>query len=86
LFSNYFYLIFASTKKYTMADNKKIFKIPVSWEVYGQVMIEAESIEEAIKIFKETEDEISLPLESNYVDGSFKLNDEETAYLINSEN
>jgi hypothetical protein len=69
-----------------MADNKKIFKIPVSWEVYGQVMIEAESIEEAIKIFKETEDEISLPLESNYVDGSFKLNDEETTYLINSEN
>jgi hypothetical protein len=66
--------------------NKKTFKIPVSWEVYGEVKIEAESIEDALKIFEETQDSLPLPLESNYVDGSFKLNDEETTYLINSEN
>lgn len=68
-----------------MAD-KKVFKIPVSWEVFGEVKIEAESIEDALKIFKEKEDSLPLPTESTYVDGSFKLNDEETAYLINSEN
>jgi hypothetical protein len=66
--------------------NKKMFKIPVSWEVFGEVKIEADSIEDALKIFKDTQDSLPLPTESTYVDGSFKLNDEETAYLINSEN
>jgi len=35
--------------------------IPVTWEVCDIIEIEAESLEEAIKIFDETEDEISLP-------------------------
>ena len=48
-----------------------IFKIPVSWEVYGVIEIEAESLEKAIEIFDEKEDEYSLP-EGDYIDGSFK--------------
>ena len=50
----------------------KTFKIPVSWEAYGFVKIEANSLEEAIKIFDEKEDQISLPLDSEYIDGSFR--------------
>ena len=38
----------------------KTFKIPVEWAVYGHVEIEAESLEDAIKIAKEDE---SIPLQ-----------------------
>ena len=54
---------------------KKTFKIPVSWEVYGEIEIEAETLEEAIEIFDKNEDEgfgYSLPLDNDYVSGSFE--------------
>ena len=50
------------------------FNIPVSWEAYGYVEIDAESVEEAINIFDEQSDDIPLP-EGNYIDGSFKRED-----------
>lgn len=52
---------------------KKTWKIPVTWEVCGEVDIEANSLEEAVEIFKEKSDEIPLPEQSFYVDDSFKL-------------
>lgn len=52
---------------------KKIFKLPVEWAVYSTVEVEAETMEEAIKVFHETEEEISLPTDPDYIDGSFKL-------------
>ena len=66
----------------------KTFKIPVEWSVYAIVDIEAETIEDAIKKFHETEDDIPLPTDSEYIDGSFKIScdeDEEVEYtkLIN---
>jgi hypothetical protein len=60
------------------------FKIPVSWEVFGIVEIEANSLDEAINIFDETSDDIPLPLENDYIDGSFNREDEETCALNNS--
>ncbi len=59
------------------------YKIPVSWEVYSTIEIEAQSLDEAIKIFDETEDKIPLPLYPEYVDGSFKREDEEICSLNN---
>ena len=59
------------------------YKIPVTWEAYGIVEIEAETLDEAIKIFDETEDEISLPTDSEYIDGSFKREDKEICSLNN---
>lgn len=50
----------------------KAFKIPVEWSVYDTVEIEAESMEQAIKIFDETMDDIPLPTEPEYIDGSFQ--------------
>lgn len=52
---------------------KKTWKVPITWEVCGEVDIEANSLEEAVEIFKEKSDEISLPEQSFYVDDSFKL-------------
>lgn len=51
---------------------KQTFKIPVEWSVYSTVEIEAESLEEAIKIFDETVDDISLPIDPDYMNGTFK--------------
>lgn len=62
------------------------YKIPVTWEVYSHIKIEAESLEKAIEIFdaKENSDEnYSLPTDPEYVDGSFKRENEETCSLNN---
>ena len=55
---------------------KKTFEIPVEWAVFATVEIEAESVEEAIKIFNETQDEIPLPTDNEYIDGSFKMSEQ----------
>jgi hypothetical protein len=60
-----------------------IYKIPVTWEVCSTVEIEANSLDEAIAIFDATEDEIGLPTEPNYVDSSFRREDEETCAAEN---
>lgn len=52
---------------------KKIFKVPVTWEMYGVIEVEAESPEEAIEIVRTDKEDISLPGESHYVDDSFRL-------------
>lgn len=47
------------------------YRIPCHWEVYGYMDVEADSIQEAIKI---AEDESSnLPTESSYIQGSFMV-------------
>lgn len=55
------------------------YKIPVSWECYGYVTIEANNLEEAIN--KAWGDDIPLP-EGNYIDGSWKV-DEDIALEMN---
>lgn len=52
---------------------KRTWSIPVTWEMYGRVEIEAETKEEAIEIFKDVMQELPLPEESYYVDDSFEL-------------
>ena len=61
----------------------KKFKIPVTWEASGVVTIEAESLEEAISIFDQTEDKIKTPFDSYYVDGSFQRGTYEECELYN---
>lgn len=50
---------------------KKLFTIPVTWEMYGKMEIQAKSLEEALEIAIK---DAPLP-EGNYVDGSI-LTDE----------
>ena len=61
---------------------KKIFRLPVTWEVCGFVNVEAESLEEAVQDFKENVDEYELPTDDcEYVDGSFRLTEDNIEIL-----
>ena len=55
----------------------KKYKIPVTYEVWGIVEVEAKSLEEALKYFDENEDIIELPINPEYIDGSFKREEDE---------
>lgn len=56
---------------------KKTFKIPVSWEMYGMIEIEAQTLKEALRVFDETKDDMSLP-DGEYSDGSFSRSTDES--------
>lgn len=58
--------------------SKKVFKIPVLWEEWGTLHIEADSLEEA----KEKALEGKLP-HGDYVEGSFKLDDDSVINELN---
>ena len=61
-------------------------RLPVVWEVSDVVTVKAESIEDGIQVFKKTADDMPLPSDPDYVDGSFKLwtEDEDTIKLFNN--
>lgn len=48
------------------------FIIPVSWEVYSTVTVEAASLEDAKRKFDEQIDDIPLCVETEYVEGSYR--------------
>lgn len=49
-------------------------KVAVTWEMCGYVDIpQANTVEEAMKIFNRESDYIKLPTNGEYVDGSFQL-------------
>ena len=58
----------------------KEYKIPCSWEMYGYMMVEAESLEEAVR---KAEEDLPLP-KGKYVDGSFVI-DEQMLEELNKE-
>ena len=55
----------------------KTWNIPVTWEVYGYVVIEANTLEEAIEKARDDVGVIPLPEENNYVDGSWRVTEED---------
>ena len=55
----------------------KTWKVPVTWEVCGFVEIEAKTLEKAIELAKDDEGVIPLPEESDYVDGSWRVTEED---------
>lgn len=57
---------------------RKFWKIPVTWECYGEIEVEGDTIEEALSNFRKNESEgtgYELP-EGEYVDGSLRLSDD----------
>ena len=62
----------------------KIYKIPVTYEMYGYVNIQAESAEEALEKFDMTEDDFDLP-KGYYLDGSFQRGTLEDIKDLNNE-
>lgn len=53
----------------------KKFSIPVTWQVWDKVEVEAESIEDAVKYVKENIETIPLGTEPEYIDGSYQIDD-----------
>ena len=62
----------------------KKFNIPVTWEVWDVVEVEAETLEEAIKYVKENIDTIPLGKNTEYLDGTYKIYDGEDGGLFGS--
>lgn len=65
----------------------KKFKIPVSWEMYGYVEVEAKTAEKALEKALTIENELTgfpLPDNGEYIDDSFKI--DEDMDLINGLN
>lgn len=61
---------------------RKFWKIPVAWECYGTVEVEGATPEEALANFKKQMDELPLPTDSYYVDGSFRLSDDDESEVL----
>ena len=60
----------------------KYYEIPCTWDVYGTLEVEADSLEEAIELAER--DDSPMPDESDYVDGSFQI-DRDIAEEINKD-
>lgn len=58
----------------------KQFKIPVTWQMYGYVIIEADDLHDAIIIAKNSADELALP-DGDYISDSFEIDDSDYAVL-----
>ena len=57
-------------------ETLKEFKIPVIWQVCGEVIIKAKDIESALETAINIEkfgEGLPLPTESEYIDGSFEI-------------
>ena len=56
-------------------------RIPVTWEMYGMVKVEAESLSDAIMEFRRIQDELPLPENGSYIDDSFGFAGEDMGIL-----
>ena len=54
-----------------MENETRYYKIPVIWESFGVIEVEAKSFDDAIEIFKRDANIFDLP-DGEYVDDSFK--------------
>jgi len=61
--------------------SKKIFTIALTWEVCGELNVEAETLEQAIELA--LSDEMFLPDDAEYVDGSLEADKEMSEILTN---
>lgn len=51
----------------------KTWNIPITYSVSGMVKIEAETLEDAMRIAKDEDEQIPLPDDADYIDGSWEL-------------
>ena len=56
---------------------RKFWKVPVVYEMYGRVDVEAESAEEAYRKVRDNPDDYGLPEDGCYVDDSFRVADDD---------
>lgn len=51
----------------------KTYKIPVVFQMFGYVEMEADSIEDAVKKVENGHGDVPLPVDADYVEGSFEV-------------
>ncbi|HHX71169.1 MAG TPA: hypothetical protein GX708_24380 [Gallicola sp.] len=54
----------------------KKFKVGTSYRVWGTVEVEAETLEQAIEYAKNHKEYIELPINPEYIEGSFEIDDD----------
>lgn len=59
----------------------KKWEIPVTWKVFGKVVVEADTLAEAMHIARDEEEILPLPDESDYVDGSWRITEEDEDFI-----
>ena len=60
------------------------FVLPVEYSVYGTITVEDDSIKnvkDAIDYFNKNKDDIELPDNPEYIEDSFKLNDDNPEFI-----
>lgn len=57
-------------------EPKMVYKVPVVWSMMGYVLVAAYSGEDAMEYAKEHVDELTLPVNSDYIDDSFEIDEE----------
>ena len=57
----------------------KTYKIGVVWQMYGYVDVEANSLEEAVKEVEDGGGDMPLPMDGEYIEGSFEVDVEGSA-------
>lgn len=73
-------------ENYVSDDGEYI--IPITWECYGTIQITGvKNLKEAMEVAKRYKDDLPIPTNGDYIDGSFKLNFEEDGEesLINAQ-
>lgn len=53
----------------------KKWRIPATWQVCGFVTVEAATLSEAMVIARDDDGVLPLPMQSDYVDGSWELSE-----------
>lgn len=61
----------------------KKYKVPVVWQMYGYVTMEADSIDEAVKKVENGHGDQPLPVDGDYVEGSFEIDYEGVDFSAN---
>lgn len=64
---------------FTMKNTMKTYKIGVVWQMYGYVEVEANSLEEAVKEVEDGGGDMPLPMDGEYIEGSFEVDVEGSA-------
>ena len=72
-------------KNYKSEDGR--YLIPVSWSMRSTITVEADNLEEAVKIAREKVDDLPLcqPDDSEYVDGSYNIDIDNDEDAINAQ-
>ena len=67
-------------KKKLKKPKMKTYRLPVEYNMYDTVSIEAETLEDAVRKFMEQEDDLSLPDNPQYMEDSFRLSTDSSPY------